>query len=191
VICFLLPCEVYFVIHVSIRRLYIAPKFTNEANWVMDGQVLMDPMSHFRHVMRLLYQLHCWVVKQLPTEYQALINQEKFFEACSIKVDDIRRSPGPWKDGPDGAILDAYKDLPPADDDGEPEIDESAVPTAITFRREQLYRWIDLLEKCSAFIPHNHDQDFEDMRRQVAAGKTGVRSSSKSGPPQGKRRSFF
>jgi len=60
---------------------------SNEANWAIDGRVVMDRYSHFQHVSRLTFQLVSYIFQQLPPEYECLIDSEKFFNACTITID--------------------------------------------------------------------------------------------------------
>ncbi|KAF9522821.1 hypothetical protein CPB83DRAFT_899324 [Crepidotus variabilis] len=58
--------------------------YSNEANWAVDGVVLMDRHSHFRFFLRLLFLMVSYIVQQLPQDYECRIDSDKFFEAFTI-----------------------------------------------------------------------------------------------------------
>ena len=60
---------------------------TNNACWTLDGGVLMDRFSHVQYVTRLTYQLVSYILQQLPSEYECLLDANKFFAAISISVE--------------------------------------------------------------------------------------------------------
>jgi len=86
-------------------------QYSNEANWAQDGQVLMQPVSHFNFFVRGLLQLCSYLVQQLPIRYKVLINPETFLSAFTMQDDDGERVQArSWAGAPDGSAYDTNLD---------------------------------------------------------------------------------
>jgi hypothetical protein len=82
-------------------------QYSNEANWAQDGQVLMQPISHFNYFVRGLLQLCSYLVQQLPTKYKVLIKPETFLSAFTMEDEDGERVQArSWTGAPDGSAYD-------------------------------------------------------------------------------------
>jgi hypothetical protein len=158
-------------------------EYTNEANWAQDGQVLMQPVSHFNFFVRSLLQLCSYLVQQLPTKYKILIDPNVFMSAFSMVNDEGERiNASSWQGAPDGSAYDTHIEVspdetiesPPGGDndnsqdmqsatanpnDGEPLTGNTQVviPTElrnlIVVRRQLALQWIDHQENRYRFLP--------------------------------------
>ena len=162
-------------------------RYTNDANWAQDGQVLMKPFSHFNFFVRGLLQLCSYLAQQLPTRYKISIDAEVFLSAFSM-VDDagVRVKGSPWQGAPDGSAYDTHIESADAtSESAQLEDDETPTqPTAsseasnsIVVRRQLALKWIDHQEKRYRFlpIPVEKSPNWEEMRNKIVLGPHGAR----------------
>jgi hypothetical protein len=145
----------------------------------------MDRFSHFQYVSRLTYQLVAYILQQLPSEYECLLEANKFFEAISISVEaepnsvetepnsdfvNKRVNPGPWKYAPDSAAIDSDSDayISPSEN-----IPQNA-QRSFDMRRHHYMNWIDHCQNRGQFIPYRYNYNYEAEKTRVTGGKMGA-----------------
>lgn len=135
----------------------------------------MDRFSHFQYVTRLTYQLVSYILQQLPSEYECLIDANKFFEAISISVEaggnpdlvNKRINPGPWKYAPNSAA-NAMKDLHQSDN-----IPPNA-QSSFDMRHNHYITWVNHCQNRGQFIPYRFNHDYKEEKTRITLGKMGA-----------------
>jgi hypothetical protein len=74
---------------------------SEHANYVQDGGSIMVPEKHVEYIARTLLQLSHYVFSQLPEEYGAEVDRDRFLSSFSLKQPNkVRSSVSSWKAGP-------------------------------------------------------------------------------------------
>lgn len=174
--------------------------YSNEANWAQDGQVLMQPVSHFNYFVRGLLQLCSYLVQQLPTKYKVLIKPEIFLSAFSMEDEDGERmQASAWTGAPDGSAYDTNLEAgdesathTPMDTstDQEPGPDKQYADggvgqlgihasqlNSIALRRTFALKWMQRQQKRYKFlpIPEDKEPDWEYLQSRWIHGPHGAR----------------
>ena len=71
-----------------------------QANFLSDGEALMDKVSHVQHVARAMLQMVCFFMRQLPQHYLARVNKDVFLSSFSYVENGVRVGVGSWDEGP-------------------------------------------------------------------------------------------
>ncbi|KAJ3508347.1 hypothetical protein NLJ89_g5806 [Agrocybe chaxingu] len=123
-------------------------KISNEANWMRDGKVVMERLTHATFSARGLLQLTNFIVSQMPQEYGMQIDSSKFLESFSFEDPKTGEcvSLGPWEGAPDHPGV----------------------------RTQQLLRWIERMKTRARFIPYLASTNFDAISQQVREGAQGL-----------------
>ncbi|KAF8173421.1 hypothetical protein K438DRAFT_1772224 [Mycena galopus ATCC 62051] len=141
------------------------PAFTNQANFAVDGRVVMDIRAHVTFMARMFLLLVIFLHNQLPGFYDVRIDSDRFLSAFSFTADNItRETVGPWADGPGYRPPNSGPPgSPPQDATDETASDGSTLVGQLEHRSGIKRRWRLHYNKLARHIPFAvvHDKYFE------------------------------
>ncbi|KAJ7697017.1 hypothetical protein B0H17DRAFT_1197749 [Mycena rosella] len=130
---------------------------TTQANFAVDGQVVMDVRAHVIFMARIFLLLLIFLSNQLPLSYDFRIDSDRLLSAFSFSADGLTREfVGPWANGPGFRAPDVAPGSPTSHD-GSDLVPQHMCRSAIQ------QRWRLHYNRFASHIPYAvvHDKFFE------------------------------